>query len=516
MPLAKAGESIPNNYDELVELYMSFREFHLPEVENGVPDYSPSAMGNKFEGLLEYQQRLNRIDTTGWDVSKQVDFRTVKAEMKGMEFEHRVTRPWEKDPAFYAVIRFQFGPKMHPSMPIPSLPIADNRIEQVKIQLEAIPVILDQAISNLTDPVADLAYIAIYTTGRQIDLLDGFIGGLEEHHPELLTAAAAARESVSDFREWLTEKRPEMRNGAGVGVDNYNWYLENVALMPYTWEELLLLSEREYERAVATMKLKEHRNRHSPVLKPVDNADDYMERYNNAMDHMYRFLHSSELFTVPEYLDPPGHARGFRRGETRDYFAHVLDRYPLPLSLHGYAGHTHDELRTARDERPIRGMSRLYFVDAVRAEALATGLERMLYHTGITEGVPRADEINYHLKAFRASRSITDLKMHSNEMTFEEAFQFNISHTPYGWVPEDSPTLWHDLELYLRSPLYGTSYMVGPLQLDKLLTEEFIQKRDDFDIRKFMDNFLEAGMIPLKLISLEMHGKPGAFKHSGN
>ncbi len=508
---AKA-DKIDGSYGKLIDLYDSFREFHRPVVRDGVPDYSTDAMLTQFHELTRYQERLSNIDTTGWNISQQVDYRIVKAEMKGMEFEHRVTRPWEKDPAFYAVIRFQFGPKMHPSMPVPSLPIPDERLQSVSMQLEAIPKILHQARINLTDPVADLAYIAIYTTRRQMGLLQGFINDLPDHHPGLIPAAREAYNALDAYREWLIAARPAMRNGAGVGVDNYNWYLEHVALMPYTWDELLLLSEREYERAIATMKLKEHKNRHIPVLHPTENRDDYVERHNNAMAHLYRFLHASELFTLPGYFDPPSPVSRFSRGEVRDYFQHVLDRYPLPLTVHGYAGHTHDEMRTHRDDRPVRGRSRLYFVDAVRAEALATGLERMLYHIGLIEGVPRAEELTYHLKAFRAARSITDLKMHSNEMTFEEAFRFNIEHTPYGWVPEDSPTLWHDLELYLRSPLYGTSYMIGPLQLEKLMTEAFIQQGDSFNITTFMDEFLESGMTPLSLITLEMLGESHAFR----
>jgi uncharacterized protein (DUF885 family) len=496
-----------NGYENLVELYELFREFHLPVVTNGVPDYTHGGMKTKERELQSFLASLAAIDTTGWSRAAQVDYRIVLAEMNGMVFEHRVTRPWEKDPAFYAVIRFQFGPKMHPSMPLPQLPLAEGQMDRVREQFQAIPEILAQARTNLTDPVADLAHIAIYTTQRQMEALQGFIDGLRQHHRALLPDAEKAYDAIREYQAWLEAEKPGMRNGAGVGIANYNWYLEHVALMPYTWEELLLLSEREYERAVATMKQKEHRNRHIPMLYPVETREAYTERYNNAMEHLYRFLSSSEVFTLPDYLHPPNPARGFSREGERDYFQHVLDRYPLPLSVHGYAGHTHDELRTQRDDRPIRGRNRLYFVDAVRAEALATGLERIFYHTGLVDGVPRADELTYHLKAFRASRSITDLKMHSNEMTFEEAFRFNIEHTPYGWVPEDSPTLWHDLELYMRLPLYGTAYMIGPLQLDKLMTDAFLQRGQDFDLKAFMDEFLEAGMTPLSLTAYEMLGR---------
>lgn len=499
--------SAPSDYDDLVGLYEEFRSARFPEVTNGVPDYSSAAMARQFQVLRDLQARLAAIDTTGWLVSERVDYRIVQAEMHGMEFEHRVTEPWRNDPAFYAVINFQFGPKMHRSMSLPSVPIQRERVDDVRERLEAVPIILDQARDNLTDPFADLAYIAIYTTQQQLDRLDAFVSQVRQHHPGLVGPAQAARDALAGYREWLISERPNMRNGAGVGIENYNWWLEHVMLLPYTWDELLLLSQREYERSLAALKLKEHKNRHTPVLEPVDSREDYLRRYNAALAHYHRFLLSSELFTVPDYVEAPTPSTGgWSGGGERDYFQNVLDRYALPLSGHG-RGHTIDAQHRQRDDRPIRGDVRAYFVDAVRQEAFAIGKEKFLYYLGIVEDVPRADELMYNLKAFRAARAIADLKMHSNELTFEEAFQYTIDHTPYGWAPEDSPTLWHDLELYLRVPLYGVGYVIGPIQIERLMAEAFLERGDDFDLTDFMDEFRTAGLIPMTLVSLEMLGR---------
>ncbi|MEX2531817.1 MAG: DUF885 family protein [Gemmatimonadota bacterium] len=505
-PGSAPADPVPS-YDALVDLYEEFRAYRLPEVTDGVPDYTPDAMARQFEGLRELQSRLAQIDTTGWPVSQQVDYRVVQAEMHGMEFEHRVTQPWVKDPAFYAVINFQFGPKMHRAMSLPSTPVSEGDMADVRERLEAIPVILDQARDNLTDPVADLAYVAIYTTQQQLNRLDSFAEGVREHNPDLVAPAEAARDALHDHREWLIAERPNMRNGAGVGVENYNWWLEHVVLLPYTWEELVALSWREYERTMAAMKLKEHRYRHTPTLEPVESREAYLRRFNEAMAHYHRFLVSSELFTLDPWMEPPEPSTGGWNPDTRtDYFQNVQDRYTLPLSAHG-RGHTIDAQHRARDDRPIRGQSRLYFMDGVRQEAFAIGQEKFLYYLGLVDDVPRAHEVMYNLKAFRAARAIADLKMHSNEMTFEEAFQFTVDYTPYGWAPEDSSTLWHDLELYLRSPLYGVGYVVGPMQIERLMTDVFLERGDDFHLTEFMDEFREAGIIPMSLISLEMLGR---------
>ena len=71
---------------------------------NGVPDYSPLAMAAQHRELATYQRRLAAIDTTGWPTRAQVDYHIVRAEMNGLDFDHRVLRPWANNPAFYVTV----------------------------------------------------------------------------------------------------------------------------------------------------------------------------------------------------------------------------------------------------------------------------------------------------------------------------------------------------------------------------------------------------------------------------
>ena len=76
------------------------------------------------------------------------------------------------------------------------------------------------------------------------------------------------------------------------------------------------------------------------------------------------------------------------------------------------------------------------------------------------------------LLAFRAARAISDLKMHSNEFTLMDGFRFNMEMTPYGWLLEDSGTMWHDIELYMRQPGCGAGCLIGPVQLQHLIADQ--------------------------------------------
>jgi uncharacterized protein (DUF885 family) len=127
-------------------------------------------------------------------------------------------------------------------------------------------------------------------------------------------------------------------------------------------------------------------------------------------------------------------------------------------------------------------------------------------HMGLLDRRPRARELTYNLLAFRAARSASDLLIHSNQFTFQQGYDFNIEKTPYRWLPADSPTMWHDLELYLRQPTYGVGYLIGSVQLQKLISDRGIQLEDKFVLKDLMDGFYASGMIPIALVRWEITG----------
>ncbi|MEO0248236.1 MAG: hypothetical protein ABIN58_01595 [candidate division WOR-3 bacterium] len=101
--LARGSDS----YDDLVSLFKEWREFVKPAVVNGVPDYSPAAMKAQKERLPTFQKRLAAIDPSPWSVAQQVDYHLVRAEMNGLDFDHRLLHPWSRMP-FFLFVRHRF------------------------------------------------------------------------------------------------------------------------------------------------------------------------------------------------------------------------------------------------------------------------------------------------------------------------------------------------------------------------------------------------------------------------
>ena len=97
-----AGSS--SRYEDLVALFADWRAFQKPRMVNGVPDYTADAMAAQAGELPHFQQRVAAIDASRWPIPQQVDWYVVRAEMNGLEFDHRVLRPWANNPAFYVTI----------------------------------------------------------------------------------------------------------------------------------------------------------------------------------------------------------------------------------------------------------------------------------------------------------------------------------------------------------------------------------------------------------------------------
>lgn len=509
-----------SDYEDLVNLFKEFREFVKPKVTNGVPDYTAAAMKEQRRGLKEFQSRLAAVAISGWPISQQVDYHIVRAEMNGLDFQHRVLQPWSRDPGFYGIIRVGNGPTLYGSLRrIPDLPLSPDGMAEFRMKLKAIPEIFKQAKGNLTKGVGDLAMLAIKKKEEENAIFLELEAQLASHHPDLVPDVKRALAAAEDFLDWLKENKDKMTEPVGVGKENFNWLLKNVYLLPYTWEECRTIAQREYKREMAFLKLEEHKNRKLPRFKLVTTEKEHRRRYNEAEQYLLKFLNEEEIYTIPEYLKPTGPDvvtprwdGPERKGGIRGFFEQGEDRDPMQQIIHNFAGHHNDGLRFQRDNRPIRGIRSIFRVNTIRGEAMATGLEEMLMIAGLFDKRPRGREIVYIALAYRAVRALGDLKIHSNEFTVLDAVKHDSDMSPYGWALIDDYLIWEHMQSTCRRPGYEMSYTISKVRLEELLADRAYQLGDKFNIREFFDGFLAAGMIPMSLIRWEMTGLDDEIK----
>lgn len=191
----------------------------------------------------------------------------------------------------------------------------------------------------------------------------------------------------------------------------------------------------------------------------------------------------------------------------REFFAEVDYRDPELLRTHGY--HWFDKGRMAHEPHasPIRRQALLYNIFNTRTEGHATGWEELMMQAGMFDARPRTRELFYILLAERAARALGDLRMHSNELTLEQASAFTSANTPRGWLSLDGSLVRDEQHLYLQQPAYGTSYIVGKIEIEKLLAERRRQLGESFTLKRFMDELNAAGLIPAALVRWELTGQ---------
>ncbi|MFO7851649.1 MAG: DUF885 family protein [Bacteroidota bacterium] len=501
-----------NDYEDLVSFFEEWREFQKPQYKNGVPDYTPAAMLKQKKGIPEIKEKLSSIDTTGWSVPQQTDYRLVEAEINGLVFDHEVLRPWSRNPLFYTVIQMyeadvpsREGPELYGVLNVfkYDFPLSENDQAVFREKLGAIPEILDQAKKNLVEEAGDLYFLAMRQKRNEAKDLSVLAEKLEPN-PELAELALTAKSSVEDFITWLEERHEGMKSYSGIGKENYTRYMREVHLVPYTWEEQVDLVSRELERSLTALAMEEHRNRDLPPLEPAGSLEEMQARKKETVEEFMTFLREEEIFTVPDYMHLDDKVSNYLTEEQRDFFTHVDYHHCMPLECHMI--HWLEKQREKRNTHPIRGQALLYNIWDSRAEGLATGFEELMMQAGIVEDDPRARELFHIMLAFRAIRALGELYLHSGEWTLQEAIDFAVEKTPRGWITSQSNTIHGDYAIYLAQPGYGTSYVIGKLQLEKLIADRKDQLGDKFILKDFFDDYFTHGVIPASLIRWEMTG----------
>jgi hypothetical protein len=517
-----AAESVNSgSYEDLLQLYADWRAFENPPVLDGAPDYTAATFDSRYADFQKYRARLQRFDIGPWPIEQQVDWHIVRAEMNGFDFNHRVLKPWVRDPAFYQSIwTYQSdvpaheGPTHHATTELWTyeFPLSRGEKQRLIADLQVIPPLLRQAQQNLIGNARELWVAGIRNISDQSKDLDALLAKVRDDGSAELTAAITAARAASDeFVAWLEKEAGNKTGPSGIGKDNYTWYAQNVHLVPLTWEDEVRLLKRELDRAWSTLKLEEHRNRKLPPLTAASTPEEYAALADRSAEKFLAFLRDEEIVTVEDYFDPALRAQlgEFVPEDQRNFFWIAAHYDPTPLFTHFY--HWFELARMERDphDSPIRQGAVLYNIFDSRNEGTATGVEEMFMHAGLYDDNPRVREIVWIMLAQRAARGLGSLYAHANEMTMEEAGSVHMEWTPRGWMKTEEDLLKFEQHLYLRQPGYGTSYITGKYLLERTLADyskQLEERGEEFRLKDFFDQLNAIDSIPIALGRWQMTG----------
>ena len=485
-----------------------------------VPGWSKGSVALRRLVLARFETRWGAIDTAGWPVPNQVDYRLIGSALARVRWELDINPVWRRDPNFY--VQQTLGSLFEVLVLPPPLDAA--RRQAVLLRLRNIPRLAEQAAANLdlaVKPFAELAIAALGGVRSQLTAMASEVG-------DLGGATDSAIVALERFREILRRRLPAMPTGTAVGPEKYRWFLSRVALVPFSAEELLAMGRQEWERSVAFEALEFAKNRGLPELPlfPTIEANIAGQAADEA--EVRRYLEDKGLLTVPGwvkhyrnapvpgYLEPlawlgvpddlTGPARLDRDGvhyipapsPTLGYFGRSMAKDPRGIIVHeGIPGHYFQMVLSWAHENPIRR----HFSDSGPNEGIGFYAEEMMLQAGLFDDRPRSKEIIYNFMRLRALRVEVDVRLATGEFTIAEAADY-LRRT----VPMDPETALGEAAGFAAGPGQAITYQIGKLQITKMLADAKRQQGDRFDLRAFHDFVWKNGNVPLSLVRWELLG----------
>ena len=406
------------------------------------------------------------------------------------------------------------------------------RSREILTRIENIPSILQQGTENLDKPPAPFTTVAIGALEnlrpRLREMAAAFVKTTTLNEQELNSAINRAADALERFRERLREMLPSLPSDTAIGRDAYVFFLKNVALMPYSPEDLLAMGKQEWNRAVAFEAFEKNRNKNVPPLKAADDIDNWIKEAADQEWQIRKFLEEHGILTVPDWVQHytlrtmPEYLRvlqGF--GETDDftspshlkenciryvtepsgnlsYFWQATAEDPRPITVHeGIPGHYFQLCLSWKHENPIRR----HYYDSGANEGIGFYAEEMMLQAGLFDDSPHTREIIYNFMRLRALRVEVDVKLAIGEFTLEQAAKYLQEK-----VPMDEQTARQEAIAFATGPGQAITYQIGKLQILKFLADARMQLGDTFNLRAFHDFVWKNGNVPIALQEWELLG----------
>ena len=515
-----------SDFSQLETLFTQWRTFEVPPLHEQAPDYRQQTFEKRHAKWAQFKTQLLAFNKSQWTVAQQVDWFVMLAELNGYEFNEKVLKPWQRDPAFYkqvwtykSDVPAHEGPSPHYLTELWSYTFPLRETEQTRLinDLSRIKPFHTQAKENLTGNAKELWVAGIRDIQNQHKNLLHITPQIDiTKNAILIKIHQQAIQSTGELVVWLQAQSATKTGPSGLGIEHYTWYQQHVHMLPMTWEDEERLLRRELDRAWASLKLEEHRNSGLPELVSVKNAAEYDLLASKSAEFFLTFLDEKNIVTVADYFKPALYAKlGSFKPEANRHFFHIgshLD--PTPLYSHFYHWFELAIMENDPNPRTIRKEALLYNIFDSRNEGTATAVEEVFMHAGLYDHNPRTREIVWIMLAQRAARGLGSLYAHANQMTMQQAGEIHMNYTPRGWMKTEPDLLIFEQHLYLRQPGYGTSYVTGKALLDTAMAQK--AKLDEeqgqyFTLKSFFDQLNSIGGVPIALGTWEMTGIKPAF-----
>ena len=420
-----------------------------------------------------------------------------------------------------------------------------QRMRSVLGRLKQVPRLMKEGEENLRrgrDIPKIWTQVAIETTAggkeffkQMIPLFAEKVPGLKK---QLLAANQKALSAFDDYGDFLKKRLlPRSKGRFAIGEKFYNFLLSVHHQLPYTADELLPIGNRIIKQTQAEMRsLAKKINPKKSWTKIVDDLkkkhpgkDNLLKFYKKEMARARDFVKKKDLVTIPKgeslsivetpifqrntipygaYMEP---APFEKKQEGFFWVTPVNEKLPAEQQEEQLQGHnSYVAVITALHEaypghhlqlvhcNKIKSKVRREFATSLFAEGWALYCEELMYEKGFyTKPETRLLQLKDQL--WRACRVVIDVSLHTNRMSFNKAVDMLVNVAKL-----EKTNAIAEVKRYTYTPTQPMTYIMGKMEILKLRDDFKKAKGKGFNLKKFHDQLLSYGTIPVQMVRERM------------
>lgn len=539
--------------DEFVRGYLAARPLHATalgfhEYDGRLTEFNRLAIDAELARLKRFEDRVSRFDVSKLGSRAAIDLRILQTVIKRELFFIQDLVIYERNPMIYAnaldvnvYVKRKFAP------------IEDRVRSIVAIENQA-PNVVIAAKTNLVEvlpkPHVELAIQIARGAAEFLKKdLDQAVAEVKDDslHTAFLQSNRRAVAALTDYATWLEKERlPKATSKFAIGEEKYHRFLAQTELVELPLTEILDLGlsglAREQQTFIEAAK-KIDANKSAPdVFKEIQSehpaAKDLLPEITKRVEAIRKYVVDHKLVTIPtevraQVKETPQYRRAtsfasmdspgpFEKRAAEAYFYVTPPEADWPeqqqnewltafnsysadiVAIHEtYPGHYVQflHLNASKATKAEKVFGAASFV-----EGWAHYCEKMMIDAGFGSvfGPNTTDEeikqgAKYRIAQaqqamLRLCRLCVSIKMHTQEMTVEEATKFFQENCYYEEKPARAEAMRATFDLGVLN------YTLGKLQILKLRQDYDVQESENFSLKKFHDELLDHGMLPIRLL----------------
>ena len=516
----------------------------LHAYDSKLEDYSRAGVDREIAALKTLDKRVSAVDPAKLDEQTRGDRQLVLNYIHSTLLTLQTIRPWQKNPDTYSsgiagsafvIMERKFAP-------------SPERLRSLIAREKLMPAVLMAARRNLRNPPKIYTEIALEQLPGLISFFEHDVPAMfkdvsdEDLQKEFAASNGAVVSALGDYQAWMKATLlPESKGDFRIGASTYRKKLEYDEMVDLPLDRLIAIDIANMRQNQAQFKqvAKELDPDKTPAQVLAELAADHpdpsklLDTFRATFDGLIGFINAKHIITIPstvrpilEETPPFMRATTFASMDTpgpyetvakEAYFNVTLPdpkwskqrtdefmaqfSYPVIISVashEAYPGH-YIQFLWMHD---IHDRVRKLLGANTNVEGWAHYCEQMMLDEGLGQYLYPSDPRQQKLlrlgqlqdALLRNARFVVGIKMHSGQMTMDQAIDFFVKEgyqsRAVGQVETKRGT---------SDPTY-LYYTLGKLEILKLRADVQAKEGSTFNLEKFHNTFIQQGFAPIKIV----------------